>query len=99
MHPDADELIAQRKAALAFIKGCLFDAAQESYSLSKADPEVFTTEYLDGFGSGRRAGTVQALAVAVAAITGESPTLLVSDAFAQAQVESEFPFEFSWEEA
>lgn len=94
-----DEFLDQRNQAIAFIKGCLFDATQENYALEQFDPTNPTIEWLDGVGAGRRVGIIQALAISLAAITGESPTQLVEDAYAQALVESEFPFELSWEEA
>lgn len=96
---DFDEYIGlpdrnkEQGVAIAFIKGCLFDATQENYALSEFYPAIPTTEWLDGVGDGRRLGIIQALALSLAAITGESPTQLIEDAYAQAQIQFMFPFE------
>ncbi len=82
----------------ATILGMLLDAVEADRSLSMADPEVLTTEWLDGFGAGRRKGIAFAMAVALATIRGTSPTRELEDAHSFAAVESAYPFELHVEE-
>lgn len=82
----------------ATILGMLLDAAEADRSLSVADPEVFTIEWLDGFGAGRRRGIAFALSVALATIRGTSPTAELEDAYAHAAVDHAYPFELYVEE-
>jgi hypothetical protein len=66
--------------------------------VSRVAPEEPSADYLTGFGAGFEAGQVAALALAVAVISGESPTALIEDAASAAAVDLSFPFELFVEE-
>lgn len=77
----------------ALCRGLLQNAAARQLVFSRAEPEEASADYLAGFGAGWEAGHVAALALTLAALTGESPAALVADARAQAAMELAFPFE------
>jgi hypothetical protein len=79
--------------AEALLRGLLQNAAARQSAVARAEPESASVDYLTGFGAGWEAGQVAALALAVGALSGESPTALVEDARSQAAVEAAFPFE------
>jgi hypothetical protein len=79
--------------AEALLRGLLQNAAARQSTVARAEPETPSVDYLTGFGAGWEAGQVAALALAVGALSGESPTALVEDARGQAAVEVVFPFE------
>lgn len=84
--------------AEALCRGLLQNAAARQAVVARVDPEAPTADYRTGFGAGWEAGQVAALALAVAAISGESPTAILEDARSQAAVDLAFPFELYVEE-
>lgn len=79
--------------AIAFILWNLLDAAEAQRGLALHDPPVPTTEWLDGFGAGRRKGLVEGFAIAYAALVGGSPSVIMEDMAAMASVEEAYPFD------
>ncbi len=83
----------------ALCRGLLQNAAARRQLAGKVEPEAPSVEYRAGFAAGREAGEMAALALALGALTGESPTDLIDNAVAQAAVDAVFPVEFHTEEA
>lgn len=79
--------------AEALCRGFLQNAAARQSVVARVSPEVPSADYLAGFSAGVDSGYVAALAVALGAMTGESPTALVEDAKSRAAVDATFPFE------
>lgn len=77
----------------ALCRGFLQNAAARQSVVSRVQPEEPSADYLAGFSAGWDAGQVAALALAVAVISGESPTALIEDAQSHAAVDAAFPFE------
>jgi len=83
----------------ALCRGFLQNAAARQSVIARAEPDEPSADYLSGFGAGWAAGQVAGLALAVAAMSGDSPTTLIDDARSQAAVDSAFPFELDLEYA
>lgn len=79
--------------AEALCRGFLQNAAARQSVLARVGPETPSADYLAGFSAGVDSGYVAALAVALGAMTGESPTALIEDAKSRAAVDTTFPFE------
>ena len=79
--------------AEALCRGFLQNAAARQSVLARVGPEAPSADYLAGFSAGVDSGYVAALAVALGAMTGESPTALIEDAKSRAAVDTTFPFE------
>ena len=79
--------------AEALCRGFLQNAAARQSVVARVGPEEPSADYLAGFSAGLDSGYVAALALALGAMTGESPTTLIEDAQSQAAVDSAFPFE------
>ncbi len=77
----------------ALCRGFLQNAAARQSVVSRVGPEEPSADYLTGYGAGFEAGQVAALALAVAVMSGESPTALIADAASQAAVDLAFPFD------
>ncbi|MDQ2826415.1 MAG: hypothetical protein M3Y04_05585, partial [Actinomycetota bacterium] len=83
----------------ALCRGFLQNAAARQAVVARVEPEEPSADYLTGFGAGWAAGQVAALAFAVGAMSGESPTTLVEDARSHSTVDAAFPFELYLEDA
>jgi hypothetical protein len=77
----------------ALCRRFLQNAAARQSIVARAQPEEPSADYLAGFSAGFDSGQVAALALALGALTGESPTALIEDAQGQAVVDAAFPFE------
>lgn len=86
-HTDASE-------AEALCRGLLHNAAARRQAAAMVEPEAPSVDYRTGFAAGRDAGELTALALAVSALSGESPTDLVEQAVARAVVDGVFPVDF-----
>ncbi len=75
-------------------RGLLHNAAARRQLAAKVEPEAPSVDYRAGFAAGREAGEMAALALALGALIGESPTDLIDNAVAQAAVDAVFPVEF-----
>lgn len=84
--------------AEALCRGLLQNAAARQAVVARVEPESPTADYRFGYGAGWEAGQAAALALAVAALSGESPTAILEDARSQAVVDLAFPFEVYLEE-
>jgi len=78
-------------------RGFLQNAAARQWAVARVAPEAPTVDYLAGFGDGWEAGHVEAFALVVSMLSGESMTTLIEDAGAQSAVESMFPFDLAIE--
>lgn len=85
--------------AEALCRGLLQNAAARRSVLARVDPEAPSPDYLAGFSAGFDSGHVAGLALALSAMTGESPGTLIEEAQSQAAVDSAFPFELYLEDA
>jgi hypothetical protein len=81
----------------ALCRGFLQNAAARQSVVSRVAPEEPSADYLTGFGAGFEAGQVAGLALAVAVMSGQSPTALIADAGSQAAVDLSFPFDLHFE--
>jgi hypothetical protein len=77
----------------ALCRGFLHNAAARQSVVAAVQPDEPSADYLAGFSAGFDSGQVAAMALALSAITGESPSALVEGAQSQAAVDSAFPFE------
>jgi hypothetical protein len=77
----------------AMCRAFLQNAAARQRVVSRVAPEEPSADYLTGFGEGREAGELSALALILSVITGESATALIEEAQSQAAVDAAFPFE------
>lgn len=83
--------------AVAALQALLHNNAARQHTVAKAEPASPSADYLTGFGAGWEAGQVSATALALSALTGESPTKLVEQAMANAAVDAAFPFDLHFE--
>ena len=74
-------------------RGFLQNAAARHWAVAQVAPEDPTVDYLTGFGDGWEAGHVEAFALVVSMMSGESMTDLMNDAGSRAAIESAFPFD------
>ena len=74
-------------------RGFLQNAAARHWAVAQVAPEAPTVDYLSGFGDGWEAGHVEAFALVVSMLSGESMTDLMNDSGTRAAVESAFPFD------
>jgi hypothetical protein len=74
-------------------RGFLQNAAARHWAVAQVAPEAPTVDYLTGFGDGWEAGHVEAFALVVSMMSGESMTDLMNDAGSRAAIESAFPFD------
>ncbi len=74
-------------------RGFLQNAAARQWAVAQVAPEAPTADYLTGFGDGWEAGHVEAFALVVSMMSGESMTDLMNDAGSRAAIESAFPFD------
>ncbi len=74
-------------------RGFLQNAAARQWAVAGVAPEAPTVEYLTGFADGWEAGHVEAFALVVSMLSGDSMTALIEEAGSQAAVESMFPFD------
>ena len=79
--------------AESLCRAFLQNAAARQWLVDRVAPEAPSVDFLTGFGAGWEAGQVSAFALALSAITGESPTQLVENARTRAAMDSTFPFE------
>ena len=79
--------------AEALCRGFLQNAAARQSVVARVGPEEASADYLSGFSAGVDSGYVAGLALALGAMTGESPTALIEDARSRAAVDATFPFE------
>ena len=68
-------------------------AGAREFTLSQSAPEVETVDYKSGYAEGHLVGQLATAAIMLGLATGESPTKILDDARAQAQVENAFPFD------
>jgi hypothetical protein len=85
--------------AEALCRGLLQNAAARQSIVARVGPEEASADYLAGFSAGLDSGYVAGLALALGAMTGESPTALIEEAQSQAAVDATFPFELYIEAA
>lgn len=79
--------------AESMCRGFLQNVATRRSVVASVGPEEPSADYLAGFSAGFDSGQVAGLALAVAVMSGESPTALIEDAHSQAAVDSALPFE------
>jgi hypothetical protein len=74
------------------LRGLLHNAASRQHVQRRAPQARDAVEWFVGYDEGRTEGTLEALAFALAVVTGESVGDLIHDARAQATMDAEFPF-------
>jgi hypothetical protein len=82
----------------ALCRAFLQNAAARHRVVARTAPENPSADYLTGFGEGREAGELSALALVLSIITGGSATVLMEEARSQAEVDAAFPFELHIED-
>ncbi len=68
-------------------------AGAREYTMSQSAPEVETVDYRNGYAEGQLTGQLTTAALMLGLVTGESPSKILDEARAQAQVENAFPFD------
>jgi len=68
-------------------------AGAREYTMSQAAPEAPSVDFRSGYSEGQLTGQLNIAALILAIVTGESPTKILEEARAQAQVENAFPFD------
>jgi hypothetical protein len=74
-------------------------AGAREYTMSQAAPEVQSVDFRSGYAEGQLAGQLTTAALMLGLATGESPSKILDDARAQAQVENAFPFDLHIDDA
>ena len=68
-------------------------AGAREYTLTQSAPEVQTAEFRSGYAEGQLTGQLTTAAIMLGLATGDSPSRILDEARAQAQVENAFPFD------
>lgn len=63
------------------------------FTFSQAAPEVPSVDFRSGYSEGQLVGQLNMAALILGIVTGESPTTILEDVWAQAKVENAFPFD------
>lgn len=79
--------------AEALCRGFLQNAVARRTVVARVQPDDPSADYLAGFTAGFDAGQVAALALALGALSAESPTTIAREAESRAAVDLAFPFE------
>lgn len=71
----------------------LANAASRLWAANEVRPEAPSVDYVTGFAAGRELAEVEAFALILSMVTGESATRLAEEAKMRAAVDSSFPFD------
>lgn len=75
----------------------LTNAAARHWAATRAQPGIPSADYVTGFAAGREAAEMEAFALVVSMISGESATSLITEAGVRAEVDAAFPVEVHFE--
>ncbi|MCA1696592.1 MAG: hypothetical protein LC749_18755 [Actinobacteria bacterium] len=81
----------------ALCLGLLHNAAARRQAAALVEPDSPSVDFRTGFAAGREAGEMAGLALALGALTGESPTGLVDEAVVSAAVDGVLPVDFHFD--
>ncbi len=68
-------------------------AGAREFTLSQSAPEVQNVDYRNGYAEGHLVGQLATAAIMLGLATGESPSKILDETRAQAQIENAFPFD------